>query len=545
MKGTEQVELLALKVADGEAEPREHAELARLVERDPKASKACIGQLEIEAALRSERSFPDLAEAVMHRLGIAADVAAPRRAIVSRTRASVSPVLVTGEPERPLPVTASGSSRSSVWALAGLCSAVAGATLGAVILVVRGPAGPPPAAQAPALSETPRVSAERPPAFSKRHQPAPPEAASAPFAPPRPIAELVSWRGQPRLWRGATLVPLRDRMPLAPGDLLETRAAQALRLARDQGLTLEAGPHSAVHLGALAPYENPASPADGPAPGASAGEGTEARFAWAPFPLVDLRRGTLHVAVHPAGAATAVTVRTLHAEMAVYDARFSVRITQTGTRLEVDEGVVPFRRLADSATVLVEAGHFAEANPADRLAARSRFSGTGSETGGGQGSRDVVNFDFESGAAELLYDGVVRPAPSRPGSLFAAAGTRNRYDPETNVVSFRRPGGPLFAWDSDAVISFDYWVDAEATGVVVMAWNSTQGQNFGTAIRDVTTEAWSHISVRLGDLRPYTDHRRPGQPGDDVRSVSVLGGVWERGVLFVDNFRISKPPQPR
>jgi ferric-dicitrate binding protein FerR (iron transport regulator) len=74
-----------------------------------------------------------------------------------------------------------------------------------------------------------------------------------------------------------------------------------------------------------------------------------------------LERGIMDVRVGPRPGEAPIVVATAHAECRIRGTRFLVALGRGSTRLEVQKGVVAFKRLFDGATVDVAAGHLAVA----------------------------------------------------------------------------------------------------------------------------------------------------------------------------------------
>lgn len=237
---------------------------------------------------------------------------------------------------------------------------------------VAAPERPAPAPEPPRPAAPPLAASESPPAR--------PQLAPEPEPPPTlpVLAVLEGVRGEVVLGAGG------DARPGAP-----VLAGQALRVgggasravvAFPDGTRLEVGSDTVMdHLG----------------PG-----------------TVKLARGTLSASVARRAPGAPLTFRTPHAEAVVLGTELTLSAGPSSTRLEVREGKVRFRRLEDSATVDVTAGHYAVAERGTRLESRLLVLSLEFQDGlaGYAGTRDAAVSEVEPArsfgeAAEIEVDG--------------------------------------------------------------------------------------------------------------------------------------------
>ena len=193
-----------------------------------------------------------------------------------------------------------------------------------------------------------------------------------------------------------------------------------------------------------------------------------------------------------------------------------------GTRLDVEEGKVELRNLAGRST-LVESGHFAVAVAgASPSAKRSPKEET------------LFAFDFEDGKKPAPFvSGTVERGPDRPGSRFCAEG-----EGDSSSKVFLAADNGLFTSTGDEVLSFDYWVDANAGSVNFHFWNSTQKLKHEFEVAKVVFSKWTRVTVRLDEFGPAGVRAREGD---------LLNGLYIHGTgggprkFYVDNLVITRP----
>jgi ferric-dicitrate binding protein FerR (iron transport regulator) len=312
--------------------------------------------------------------------------------------------------------------------------------------------------------------------------------------------------------RGAVtaLVPGR---PLATADGVETAAGAQARLARGAGTEVTIGPEARVAV-------------EGPAD-----EGGLR------VDVVALARGGLDAAVGPSERPLAI--RTPHAWVTAVGTRFSLVVETRETRLDVGEGRVILRRIHDGGTIEVNAGQRALAVAAE--AAERRVTAEGrraAQPGTGPSSQA---FDFEVGDADFDQGHVVR-GPACPEGGACIQGTLRPAPPllKTWMVArtLERSAGMLFSYNQRQVLTFDYWVGADAKTVYVQMWDRDQNQNHSIYLRDPVRERWGHAVVRLADLAPNKFPERRLEEGDALSSVVITAGRVGGRPLYVDNIRL-------
>lgn len=191
-----------------------------------------------------------------------------------------------------------------------------------------------------------------------------------------------------------------------------------------------------------------------------------------------------------------------------------------GTRLEVEEGKVELRNAAGR-TVMVESGFFAVA--AVGLAPSARRMPK---------EESVFAADFEDGKAPAFIGrGTPERGPDRrlcwAGEVDAAGGCKFYLQAEPALLTLA----------GDEVLSFDYWVDAQAGGIGFSAWNQTQRQAHEGEITKLVTGKWTRATIRLSEL---------GAPPLRWKAGDVVGNVMVRAAgsssrqFYVDNLTITR-----
>ncbi len=190
-----------------------------------------------------------------------------------------------------------------------------------------------------------------------------------------------------------------------------------------------------------------------------------------------------------------------------------------GTRVDVEEGKVELRNAAGK-SVLVETGHTGVATPGS---APSTKRSTKDET--------LLSYDFEDGRKPAsITKAAVAQGPDRRLCLAvesdAGGGSR---------LSLGDDDG-LFTATGEEILSFDYWVDAQASSVNVSLWNRTQKQPIEGGIPKLTTGKWTRATMRLAEVG---ESRM--KEGDWVVSLLLQATGAPPRKFFVDNLVISRP----
>jgi hypothetical protein len=161
------------------------------------------------------------------------------------------------------------------------------------------------------------------------------------------------------------------------------------------------------------------------------------------------------------------------------------------------------------------------------------------------GETTVASFDFESDeSARLLLEGQLVSQPCPAGSHRCVLGSMSLYGPRTNTVTIERFKPPLFEYAPAQVLSFDYWLGAETTDVVVQLWVPSRNQNFGLTLHNALRETWARAEVPLADLLGYGGGDRLA-PGDRIGNIDIMGGAVAGRPFYVDNVRVVLPPPGR
>lgn len=233
--------------------------------------------------------------------------------------------------------------------------------------------------------------------------------------------------------------------------------------------------------------------------------------------VVDKGAVRAEVAKQPAGQP--MIFETPYGEATVVGTVLRVGVDAKSARLDVEEGKVELRNAAGRA-VLVEAGHFAVAAPGAAPASK-RFPK----------EEFLLAHDFEDGK---------KPAAFSASTVVQGPDRRVCLAPETDAggssrVTISDEDG-LFVATGDEVLSFDYWVDAQAASVNVSLWNRTAKQPIEGGLSRLTTGKWAHATMKLAELGEVRM-----KDGDWVVSLllQATGGAPRR--FYVDNLVISRP----
>jgi hypothetical protein len=158
--------------------------------------------------------------------------------------------------------------------------------------------------------------------------------------------------------------------------------------------------------------------------------------------------------------------------------------------------------------------------------------------------RTIFSYDFEDGQVPAGLDtAAVAPGPERGNNRFVAVGGLSRIEPNQNLIKIDpdRDGHP-YAVGPGSVLGFDYFAGADTGGFVVQLFNKTQRRNFSVRMRPVPRTQWAHMTLRLSDLIGSIPPLTPPDPGDRMGAITIVGGKFPGGGLFVDNLRLLEYP---
>ena len=188
-----------------------------------------------------------------------------------------------------------------------------------------------------------------------------------------------------------------------------------------------------------------------------------------------------------------------------------------GTRLEVEEGRVELKNEAGK-SVMVDGGHQAVAAAGIPLSVKTLPR------------EEIVLFcDFEDGR---------KPPTALTGSVERGPGGRLCLAGEgdgTSKVLIGDGANGLFTFQGDEVLSFDYWVDAQATKVNLDFWNRTQGKTHAAIVPKLVVGKWTRVTLsvaELGDAIP--------KPGDLMTNLYIQGTGGPPRRFYVDNVVVSR-----
>jgi len=375
----------------------------------------------------------------------------------------------------------------------------------------------------PLPKEPPAPEAKKPEASPRKEEPVPPPpkpataplpevpAAPAPEKPPptppvppapepsKPVtisvvAQLNRVEGEVAILSGAARIPARAGQELRQGEGLETRGPRSWALISYPDKTrVEIEGDTLVRE--LQPRE----------------QGKGLRIA------VD--RGAVRAEVSKQPAGQPLLLETPFGEAKVVGTILRVAVDSKATRLDVEEGKVELRTAAGK-SVLVETGHGAVANAGAAPVAK-RYPK----------DEILLAYDFEDGKRPAaISKAAVAQGPDRRLCLAveADAGGSSR-------LTLADDDG-LFTATGEETLSFDYWVDAQASSVNLSLWNRTQKQPIEGGVPRLTTGKWAHTALRLADVGD--GHLKEG---DWVVSLLLQATGAPPRKFFVDNLVISRP----
>jgi ferric-dicitrate binding protein FerR (iron transport regulator) len=203
-----------------------------------------------------------------------------------------------------------------------------------------------------------------------------------------------------------------------------------------------------------------------------------------------------------------------HGEAKVLGTVLRLSVEPKSASLDVEEGKVELRNLAGK-TVDVPAGRTA-------MTTSLSLKPLSAEEG-------IVSLNFDDGKpGPLVLTGVVERGPANQICLagLAEGGVSKLY------IADGAKG--LFTVQGDEVLSFDYWVDANAVGLNFNVHDRTRGRTFDGALPKVVQGKWTHASVRLADLGIADD------AWIMALYVQAVGGTYPVKKFYVDNLQITR-----
>ncbi len=321
--------------------------------------------------------------------------------------------------------------------------------------------------------------------------------------PAAPFASVAGSRGDVTVTRGQQRQPASAGFALSPGDRIEVAAGATAIIAYVGATRFLLGSETNLTLG-----------------------GSEQ--------VVHLDRGSVDAEVELRSAAEPLVFVTPHARAIVVGTRFTLAVTHATTRLDVAEGRVIFIRLGDGSTVEVGATQHALSDvppPTATLAATPPRNDPDVRT--------ILAFDFEDGeAAAQIVEGVLVPGPPRPDNRFALLGQADPHGGTRNSVKVHSLDPALFRYAGTQVISFDYWVDPDAKGILLQAWTPERDENLSYYVKKVARESWGYAEVRMADMVPQKNPARPMEEGAPMANIRVVGGRIVGKPLYVDNLKV-------
>jgi hypothetical protein len=257
--------------------------------------------------------------------------------------------------------------------------------------------------------------------------------------------------------------------------------------------------------------------------------------------VLRLDRGTLDARVSPQAPGHVIAFVTPHAKAIVVGTRFSLAVTATVTRLTVNEGKVIFVRLRDGGTI--EVGESQHAQSEEGEPAIAAPPPTPAAPPPGSDVVTVFSLDFEDGQKNVGIDkGYPAQGPPRPGNRFALVGEFGSSESSPNVAKVSRYTPAMFHYSDTHVIAFDYWIGADAKDISILAWNPDRAQNFKYWLTSPVRETWGHAEIRVADMFPEIDPKRPIQDGDRICNLYIRAGRIIRKPLFIDNIKVLDYP---
>jgi hypothetical protein len=353
----------------------------------------------------------------------------------------------------------------------------------------------------------------------------------APARAARPVR--LAFQGPGAVLRSGVRLPPEARGGLEPGDVVELPSGSRVELLFDGGARVR--------------VRAPERRARVRAEGAGAGRGLRG---------LHLDEGELAMDLPAQADTRALDLTTAQARvLASGSARVELRVVHAMTRVEVVRGSASVTRAADGEVLDLEAGQFALVSPEEDLRPRDvpdRLRATPADPvllADPRGTA-LMRFDFEDGRVPRGFvEGAVAPGPPREGSKTSLAGTLYDLGGRTNTVRMLASSGALFRFAPDLVLSFRYWLGADARdlGAQVKHRAVYQGepgeQNFAIHIRDIVREEWARATIRLVDMKPQmTDRQRQMKTGEEIIALTIWGGERGKGPLYVDDVEILQFP---
>jgi len=368
------------------------------------------------------------------------------------------------------------------------------------------PPKPPETAPEPLKPPTPKPAepAPEPPVKTAPENPAPepPKPAPAP-EPAKPVTEVTiaavqRAEGEVFVVRGTTRTPAKAGQDLRSGDGLECRGAQSWAIVSYPDRTRVEVEGNTVVRELL---------------GRQPGKGLRVH--------VDKGAVKAEVARQPAGQP--MLFLSAHGQAQVLGTTLRIVVEgdpKKGMRLEVEEGKVELANLAGRA-VVVETGHFAVAAagalPASRKLPKEEV---------------LLSLTVEDGKKpSLLGKGAVERGPDRHLCIAGEA------DGGGSRLFFSDEGDGLFIATGEEVLSFDYWVDAQAGAISLSLWNRTQRVSHEGALPKIVSGKWTHASLRLTDVSEQGFRLKDG----DIASGMLLQATGGAKKFYVDNLTITRP----
>jgi len=146
----------------------------------------------------------------------------------------------------------------------------------------------------------------------------------------------------------------------------------------------------------------------------------------------------------------------------------------------------------------------------------------------------LLFYTFEDGKRPAMAtSGVVERGP---GGRICLAG-----DPDpggTSRVFVGDNDRGLFTYRGDEVLSFDYWVDAQAGSVNFNLWNRTQKRTHDGFVTKLVTGKWTRVTFRLADL---VEPEGRAREGDWIVNLHLQGTGSPPRRFYVDNIQITRP----
>lgn len=239
--------------------------------------------------------------------------------------------------------------------------------------------------------------------------------------------------------------------------------------------------------------------------------------------LIDRGAVKADVAKQPAGQP--LIFETPHGDAKVLGTTLRLSVDpdpKKGTRLDVEEGKVELRNSAGKAA-LVEAGHSAVAAAGIAPSAKRLPK-----------EEVLYAMDFEDGK---------KPAALSKGTVVTGPDRRICYALDSDAggtckVTLGEDPDGLCVFSGEEILSFDYWVDAQASAVNYHFWNRTQKVTHEGEVPKIVAGKWTRVTIRLAEVG---DPAARMKDGDWIAYFFLHAAGGPPRKFYIDNLSLTRP----